>query len=208
MGVTRRIASAFGHLAHGLQTRGHTERTAEQVLSKVKELQQGCTQARDQTGHSGAAPATCPFFRELRGILGPKDSSPPPSFLDTSAEELQPEEEEQPGSGTQEGEGITEWLSEERGAHHRPPFLLLQPGDRGLDIPGCCRGTFCCIICGLGEPCAVPRPRELHAALGGTGMPPRTAHRQGHGQRAPRQAEENPASQQQAEVAKQHLWLA
>ncbi|XP_074864018.1 uncharacterized protein LOC142020234 [Carettochelys insculpta] len=89
MGSKRRNAHAFAQLAEGLATRGHPACTPNHVRSKVKELRQGYAWARDVAGRSGAAPVTCPFYRELTDILGPRHTSSPPSTLDTSAEEPQ-----------------------------------------------------------------------------------------------------------------------
>ncbi|XP_074847927.1 uncharacterized protein LOC142012040 [Carettochelys insculpta] len=95
MGSKRRNADAFARLAEGLAARGHPARTPDHVQSKVKELRQGYARARDAAGRSGAAPVTCPFYRELRDIVGTRHTSSPPATLDTSAEEsqqaLQPE---------------------------------------------------------------------------------------------------------------------
>ncbi|XP_074844694.1 uncharacterized protein LOC142010288 [Carettochelys insculpta] len=89
MGSKRQNADAFAQLAKGLAARGHPARTPDHVWSKVKELWQGYTRARDAASQSGAAPVTCPFYRELRDILGPRHTSSPPATLDTSAEEPQ-----------------------------------------------------------------------------------------------------------------------
>ncbi|XP_074860526.1 uncharacterized protein LOC142018532 [Carettochelys insculpta] len=95
MGSKRRNAEAFARLADGLAARGHPARTPDHVRSKVKELRQGYSRAQDAASRSGAAPVTCPFYRELRDILGPRHTSSPPATLDTSANEpqqaLQPE---------------------------------------------------------------------------------------------------------------------
>ncbi|XP_074858326.1 uncharacterized protein LOC142017411 [Carettochelys insculpta] len=89
MGSKRQNADAFAWLAEGLAARGHPARTPDRVRSKVKELRQGYARARDAAGRSGAAPVTCPFYRELRDILGPRHTSSPPATLDTLAEEPQ-----------------------------------------------------------------------------------------------------------------------
>ncbi|XP_074861507.1 uncharacterized protein LOC142019050 [Carettochelys insculpta] len=98
MGSKRQNADAFARLAEGLAAWGHPARTPDHVCSKVKELRQGYARARDAAGRSGAAPVTCPFYRELRDILGPRHTSSPPATLDTSAEEPQqaPEAESAP----------------------------------------------------------------------------------------------------------------
>ncbi|XP_074834718.1 uncharacterized protein LOC142002476 [Carettochelys insculpta] len=95
MGSKRRNADAFARLAEGLAAQGHPARTLDHVRSKVKELRQGYARAWDAASRSGATPITCPFYRELRDILGPRHTSSPPATLDTSANEpqqaLQPE---------------------------------------------------------------------------------------------------------------------
>ncbi|XP_074840778.1 uncharacterized protein LOC142007972 [Carettochelys insculpta] len=98
MGSKRRDADAFARLAEGLAARGHPAHTPDHVQSKVKELCQGYAGARDAASRSGAAPVTCPIYRELRDILGPQHTSSPLATLDTSAEEPQqaPEVESTP----------------------------------------------------------------------------------------------------------------
>ncbi|XP_074853273.1 uncharacterized protein LOC142014510 [Carettochelys insculpta] len=82
----------------GLAARGDPARTLDHVWSKLKELRQGYAWAWDAAGRSGAASITCPFYRELRDLLGPRHTSSPPATLDTSAEEPQqaPEVESAP----------------------------------------------------------------------------------------------------------------
>ncbi|XP_074862218.1 uncharacterized protein LOC142019356 [Carettochelys insculpta] len=89
MGSKRRNADVFARLADGLAAQGHPARTPDHVRSKVKELRQGYARARDAASRSGAAPVTCPFYRELRDILGSRHTSSPPATLDTSADEAQ-----------------------------------------------------------------------------------------------------------------------
>ncbi|XP_074873587.1 uncharacterized protein LOC142025056 [Carettochelys insculpta] len=98
MGSKRRNVDAFAQLAEGLAARGHPARALDHVRSKVKELRQGYARARDAAGRSGATPVTCPFYRKLRDIPGPRHTSSPPATLDTSAEEPQqaPEPESAP----------------------------------------------------------------------------------------------------------------
>ncbi|XP_074841661.1 uncharacterized protein LOC142008374 [Carettochelys insculpta] len=96
VGSKRRNVDAFARLADGLAARGHPARTPDHVRSKVKELRQGYSRARDAASRSGAAPVTCPFYRELRDILGSRHTSPPLATLDTSADE--PQQALQPGS--------------------------------------------------------------------------------------------------------------
>ncbi|XP_074854610.1 uncharacterized protein LOC142015095 [Carettochelys insculpta] len=96
MGSKRRNADAFARLAEGLATRGHPARTPDHVRSKVKELWQGYARAGDAAGRSGAAPITCPFYRELRDIVGPRHTTSPPATLDTSADKPQQAPESAP----------------------------------------------------------------------------------------------------------------
>ncbi|XP_074843907.1 uncharacterized protein LOC142009567 [Carettochelys insculpta] len=89
MGSKRWNADAFVRLANGLAARGHPARIPDHVRSKVKELRQGYARAQDAASRSGATPVTCPFYRELRDILGSRHTSSPPATLDTSADEPQ-----------------------------------------------------------------------------------------------------------------------
>ncbi|XP_074859103.1 uncharacterized protein LOC142017774 [Carettochelys insculpta] len=116
-------ADAFARLAEGLATRGHPACTPDHVRSKVKELRQGYARAWDAASRSGAAPITCPFYRELRAILGPRHTSYPPATLDTSAEEPQqaPEaesaQEASPGAPEEEEEEERDSSSSDAGLH-------------------------------------------------------------------------------------------
>ncbi|XP_074838529.1 uncharacterized protein LOC142004751 [Carettochelys insculpta] len=105
MGSKRRNTDAFARLAEGLAARGHPACAPDHVQSKVKELRQGCARARDAASQSGAAPVTCPFYRELRDILGPRYTSSTPATLDTLAEEPQ----QAPGSESAPEVSPTPW---------------------------------------------------------------------------------------------------
>ncbi|XP_074861986.1 uncharacterized protein LOC142019263 [Carettochelys insculpta] len=149
---------------------------------------------------------------ELRSILGPQESSPPLVFLDTSGEELQPEEEEeQPGLGTQEGEGTMDWSSEEWEQEGELTIMITSRSsslvNEGWTSPDVAEGSSAAPSMGRESPALSLVPEIPPAAFGGVWMPPQAARHWGHGWRAPCQAEEDPASQPQAKVAKQHLQL-
>ncbi|XP_074866799.1 uncharacterized protein LOC142021631 [Carettochelys insculpta] len=156
MGSKRRNADAFTRLAEGLGAQGHPAHTPDHVRSKVKELRQGYARARDAASQSGATPVTCPFYKELREILGPRHTSSPPATLDTLADEPQqapkvesapeasptpqgppqeptpgtPEEEEEGGSSSSDGElqiAILSWSSSRVSAHRVSPDRGSEP---------------------------------------------------------------------------------
>ncbi|EMP25486.1 hypothetical protein UY3_17433 [Chelonia mydas] len=52
-----------------MMERGH-DRDTQQCRIKVKELQNAYHKACGATSHSGAAPTTCRFYKELDMILG------------------------------------------------------------------------------------------------------------------------------------------
>ncbi|XP_074872910.1 butyrophilin subfamily 3 member A2-like [Carettochelys insculpta] len=54
----------------GVTSQSHLERALEQVRSKVEKLWLGYTWVWDEAWCSGAGPTTCPYYRELRSILG------------------------------------------------------------------------------------------------------------------------------------------
>ncbi|XP_074845092.1 uncharacterized protein LOC142010598 [Carettochelys insculpta] len=119
MGSKRRNADAFAQLAEGLAARAHPAHTPDHVRSKVKLLRQGCARAQDTASQSGATPAACPFYRELRAILGPQYTSSPPATLDTSGDKPQqaletspapqgPPQEPTPGTPEEEEESSSD----------------------------------------------------------------------------------------------------
>ncbi|XP_074855661.1 uncharacterized protein LOC142015760 [Carettochelys insculpta] len=97
MGSKQWNADVFARLSEGLAAWGYRVRTPDHVRSKVKELRQGYAQAQDTASRSGAASAACPFYKELREILGPWYTTSPLATLDTSADE--PQQAPEPESG-------------------------------------------------------------------------------------------------------------
>ncbi|XP_075788144.1 uncharacterized protein LOC142829885 isoform X2 [Pelodiscus sinensis] len=65
---------------------GHHPRTLDQVRAKVKELRQGYARARDASSRSGAAPASCPYYRELHQIMGGGDAQSPRHLMESGLE--------------------------------------------------------------------------------------------------------------------------
>ncbi|XP_043380705.1 zinc finger and SCAN domain-containing protein 29-like [Chelonia mydas] len=82
--------------------RGH-DRDTLQCRVKVKELWNAYGKAREASSRSGAAPATCRFYKELDMILVGDPTSMPRTTMDTSEASAtrQEEEEEQQQSGSE-----------------------------------------------------------------------------------------------------------
>ncbi|EMP34986.1 hypothetical protein UY3_07849 [Chelonia mydas] len=95
-----------------MMERGH-DRDALQCRIKVKELRNAYCKAREANSCSGAAPATCHFYKELDAILGGDPTSTPSTTMDTSepSSTRQEKEEQQSGSeGAEAGEDTPESL--------------------------------------------------------------------------------------------------
>ncbi|XP_077684886.1 uncharacterized protein LOC144271416 isoform X3 [Eretmochelys imbricata] len=101
---------------------------------KVKELRNADCKAREANRHSGAAPATCRFYKELDVILGGDPTSTPSTTMDTSEpSSTRWKEEEQSGSEGAEAEEDTPesldacsqelFSSQEEGSQSRRPVL-------------------------------------------------------------------------------------
>ncbi|EMP24465.1 Zinc finger and SCAN domain-containing protein 29 [Chelonia mydas] len=94
---SRRNYDTFGQISRAMLERGH-ERDTLQCRVQVKELRNAYHKAREANSCSGAAPATCRFYKELDAILG----GDPTSMLDTSeASATRQEEEEEQQSGSE-----------------------------------------------------------------------------------------------------------
>ncbi|EMP33432.1 hypothetical protein UY3_09416 [Chelonia mydas] len=90
--------------------RGH-DRDALQCRIKVKELRNAFRKAREANSHSGAAPATCCFYKELDAILGGNPISTRSTTMDTSEpSSTRREEEEQQQNGSEGAEAEEDTL--------------------------------------------------------------------------------------------------
>ncbi|EMP31433.1 hypothetical protein UY3_11459 [Chelonia mydas] len=90
-----------------MMERGH-DWDALQCRVKVKELRNAYHKAREANHRSGAAPATCHFYKELDAILGADPTSTPRTTMDTSKpSSTRQEEEEESGSESAEEERDT-----------------------------------------------------------------------------------------------------
>ncbi|XP_044884174.1 uncharacterized protein LOC123376314 [Mauremys mutica] len=131
---SRRNYDTFGQISRDMMERGH-DRDALQCRVKVKELWNAYRKAYEANNRSGAAPATCHFYKELDAILEGDPTSTPSSTMDTSesSSTRQEEEEEQSGSeGAEEVEDTPESLdacsqelfsNQEEGSQLRRPVL-------------------------------------------------------------------------------------
>ncbi|XP_073171928.1 uncharacterized protein [Lepidochelys kempii] len=80
---SRRNYDTFGQISRDMMEGGH-DWDALQCRIKVKELRNAYRKAHEANSHSGAAPATCHFYKELDAILGGNPISTPSTTMDTS----------------------------------------------------------------------------------------------------------------------------
>ncbi|XP_043395370.1 zinc finger protein with KRAB and SCAN domains 2-like [Chelonia mydas] len=132
----RRNYDIFRQISRAMLERGH-DQDALQCRVKVKEL-------RNANSHSGAAAATCNFYKELDAILGGDPTSMPSTTMNTSEASAARQEEQQSGSeGAPEEEDTPESLdacsqelfsSQEEGSQSRRP--VLGEGQTPEEVPG------------------------------------------------------------------------
>ncbi|XP_050804558.1 zinc finger and SCAN domain-containing protein 20-like [Gopherus flavomarginatus] len=111
------------------------DRDAVQCRVKVKELRSAYCKAREGNSHSGAAPTTCRFYKELDAILGGDLTANPTTMMNTSergrgGEEGREEETESEGTGvggdtpeSQEACSQELFSSQEEGSQSQQPVL-------------------------------------------------------------------------------------
>nr|XP_048715635.1 zinc finger and SCAN domain-containing protein 29-like [Caretta caretta] len=127
---SRRNYDTFGQISRDMMERGH-DRGALQCRVKVKKLRNAYHKAHKANSCSGAAPATCRFYKELDTILAGDPTSTPSTTMDTSEpSSTRWEEEEQSGSEGAEAEEDTPesldacsqelFSSQEEGSQWRP----------------------------------------------------------------------------------------
>ncbi|XP_073174585.1 cytochrome c oxidase assembly protein COX14 isoform X2 [Lepidochelys kempii] len=130
---SRRNYDAFGQISRDMMERGH-DWDALQCQVKAKELWNAYHKAHKANRRSGAAPATCHFYKELDAILGADPTSMPSTTMDTSeASATRQEEEQQSGSegapaqedtpASQEACSQELFSSQEEGSQLRRPVL-------------------------------------------------------------------------------------
>ncbi|XP_043360580.1 zinc finger and SCAN domain-containing protein 29-like [Dermochelys coriacea] len=104
---SHRNYDTFGQISRDRLERGH-DRDALQCRVKVKELWNAYHKAHEANSRSGAAPATCSFYKELVAILGSEPTSTPSTTMDTSEpsptrrEEGEEEQSESKGAKAEE----------------------------------------------------------------------------------------------------------
>ncbi|XP_050808918.1 zinc finger and SCAN domain-containing protein 29-like isoform X2 [Gopherus flavomarginatus] len=103
----RRNYDTYGQISQSLLTRGH-ERDALQCRVKIKELRSAYCKAREGNRHSGAAPTTCRFYKELDAILGCDPTANPRTTMESSEQ-------------GEVGEGVEEADSEATGVEGDTP---------------------------------------------------------------------------------------
>ncbi|EMP36312.1 hypothetical protein UY3_06527 [Chelonia mydas] len=102
LGSSRRHYDTFWQISRDMMEKGQ-DRDALQCRVKVKELRNVYHKARKANSCSGAAPATCRFYKELDATLGGEPTSTPTTTMDTSEPSSTRQEEEQQ-SGSEGGE--------------------------------------------------------------------------------------------------------
>ncbi|XP_043396671.1 zinc finger and SCAN domain-containing protein 29-like [Chelonia mydas] len=102
--ASRRNYDTYGQILRALIERGHDWDTL-QCRVKVKELRNTYHKAQEANSHSGAAPVTCRFYKELDKILGANPSSTLKNAWDTSeavaAQSAKRQEEESGSEGAE-----------------------------------------------------------------------------------------------------------
>ncbi|EMP31496.1 Zinc finger and SCAN domain-containing protein 29 [Chelonia mydas] len=148
---TRRNYDTFGQISRDMMERGH-DRDTLQCRVKVKELWNAYRKAREANSHSGAAPATCRFYKALDAILGGNPTSTLRPTMDTSSTR-QEEEEESGSEGAEPEEDTPESLDacsqelfsgQEEGSQSR--WLELWEGQIPEEVPSkwllFCEGSY------------------------------------------------------------------
>uniref|UniRef100_A0A8C8RE99 Myb/SANT-like DNA-binding domain-containing protein n=1 Tax=Pelusios castaneus TaxID=367368 RepID=A0A8C8RE99_9SAUR len=87
---SRRNYDTFGIISRAMSERGY-DRDTMQCRSKVKELRITYHRAKEANRHSGSAPATCRYYKEIEAILSGDPTTTAKSPVDTSA---RPEQDE------------------------------------------------------------------------------------------------------------------
>nr|XP_042715494.1 uncharacterized protein LOC122174610 [Chrysemys picta bellii] len=80
---SHRNYDTYGHISRCMRERGHDQDTL-QCRVKVKELQNSYSMAQEANCHSGAAPTSSRFYKELDAILGGDPTSTAKATVDTS----------------------------------------------------------------------------------------------------------------------------
>ncbi|EMP42516.1 Deleted in malignant brain tumors 1 protein [Chelonia mydas] len=140
---SRRNYDTFGQIPRDMMERGHDQDTL-QCRVKVKELRNAYQKARKANSRSGAAPATCHFYKELDMVLGGNPTSTPSTTMDTSEHSptRQEEEKQSRSEGAQEEEDTPASLdacsrglfsSQEEGSQLRQ--MVLGEGQTPEEVP-------------------------------------------------------------------------
>ncbi|KAM9169274.1 uncharacterized protein ACDP82_011336 [Pangshura tecta] len=131
---SRKSYDTFAQVSTAMLGRGH-DRDAVQCRVKVKELRSAYYKAREGNRHSGAAPTTCLFYRELDAILGGDPTANLMTTMDTSelggGQEEEEEEEEGGAEDTEsEGTGVGEDSPESQEACSQELFSSQEEGSQ------------------------------------------------------------------------------
>ncbi|XP_073214263.1 uncharacterized protein [Lepidochelys kempii] len=120
--------NTFAQISRDLIERGH-DKGALQCRIKVKELQNADRKVHEASSHSGAAPTTCHFYKELDAIVGADSTSTLRTTMDTSKPSSSREEEEQQQSGN-EGDEAEEDTPESLDACSQELFSSQEEGSK------------------------------------------------------------------------------
>lgn len=85
LGSSRRNAEISATITRDMGEKGYTKDT-QQCCMKIKERWQAYQKTREANSHSGSAPQTCCFYKELHAILGGDPTTTPKRSVDTYQE--------------------------------------------------------------------------------------------------------------------------
>ncbi|EMP39046.1 Zinc finger and SCAN domain-containing protein 29 [Chelonia mydas] len=129
---SQRTYDIYGQISRAMLERGH-DRDLLPCRVKVKELWNAYRNAREANSCSGAAPATCCFYKELDAIFGGDPTSMPNTTMDTSeasATRQEEEEEEEQQQSRSEGAPAEEDTTESLDACSQELFSSQEEGSQ------------------------------------------------------------------------------
>ncbi|CAM5166778.1 unnamed protein product, partial [Natator depressus] len=126
---SHRNYDTFGHIQRDMMERGHYK-DALQCRIKVKELRNAYRKAREANRCSGAAPATCHFYKELDAILWGDPTSTPSTNMNTSQPSSTRREEEEEQQSRSKGAEVEEDTPESLDACSQELFSSQEEGSQ------------------------------------------------------------------------------
>ncbi|XP_077682917.1 uncharacterized protein LOC144270368 [Eretmochelys imbricata] len=130
---SRRNYNTFRQISRDMMERGH-DWHALQCRIKMKELWNAYHKAHKANSRSGAAPATCRFYKELDVILGADPTSTPSTTMDTSEPSSTRWEEEEEQQSQSEGAEAEEDTLESLDACSQKLFSSQEEGSHSQQL--------------------------------------------------------------------------